>query len=268
MLRRLSSLFSCLALLRSSADGFIVPTSLASSALLIPPSDVGYTYYEYSDAQFSSLVLSVVNIGNIGSQVGDTIRSGIFGAAAVWAALFLVSVLCGILYTAVVMPGQVEGFEEMLKETSPEKYQELTSKLKEGETFMSRPDLVEELVEVGTSAIAEEGDKELKLVLERAKTEKEESGSIDMEKLGDDVKQLVGMTIEEYVNAEAEFEKNEFFQSVPILAKFMTETDTSSLLTAADECVAVDVFRFFKLNKVCLPLPLPFSFLGRPAMLI
>lgn len=241
MLRRLSSLFSCLALLRSSADGFIVPTSLASSALLIPPSsDLGYTYYEYSDAHFNSLVLSVVNIGNVGSQVGDTIRSGIFGAAAVWAALFLVSVLCGILYTAVVMPGQVEGFEEMLKETSPEKYQELTSKLKEGETFMSRPDLVEELVEVGTSAIAEEGDKELKLVLERAKTEKEESGSIDMEKLGDDVKQLVGMTIEEYVNAEAEFEKNEFFQSVPILAKFMTETDKELCALLKEEMMAAE----------------------------
>ena len=232
MLRRLSFFFSCLTLLRS-ADGFIVPTSLASSASLSLPSDICCTY---SNAQFSSLVLSVVNIGNIGSQVGDTIRSGIFGLAGLMAALFLVTVL----YTAVVMPGQVEGFEKMLKEASPEKYQELTSKLKEGETFMSRPDLVEELVEVGTSAIAEEGDNELKLVLERVKKEKEENGSIDMEKLGDDVKQLVGMTIEEYVNAETEFEKNEFLQSVPIFAKFMTETDKELCALLKEELMATE----------------------------
>lgn len=214
------SVIAYLALLRS-ADGFIVPSSLALasssvSVSLSPLADI----ICYSNVQYNSLVMSVVNIGNVGSQVGDSIRSVVFGVAGLMAALFLVTVL----YTAVVMPRQVEGFEKMLQETSPEKYQELASKLKEGETFMSRPDLVEELVEVGTSAIAEEGDNELKLVLERVKREKEENGSIDMEKLENDVQRLIGMTVEEYINAETEFEKNEFLQST-IFAKFMTETD-------------------------------------------
>ena len=105
---------------------------------------------------------------------------------------------------------------------------------------MSRPDLVEELVEVGTSAIAEEGDNELKLVLERVKKEKEENGSIDMETLGDDVKQLVGMTIEEYINSETEFERNEFLQSVPIFAKYMTETDKELCALLKEEMMAAE----------------------------
>ena len=221
LLRKLLPVIAYLALLHS-ADGFIVPSSLALaspsvSVSLSPPTDI----ICYSNVQYNSLVMSVVNIGNVGTQVGDSIRSIVFGVAGLMAALFLVTVL----YTAVVMPRQVEGFEKMLKETSPEKYQELASKLKEGETFMSRPDLVEELVEVGTSAIAEEGDNELKLVLERVKREKGENGSIDMEKLENDVQRLIGMTVEEYINAETEFEKNEFLQNVPIFAKFMTETD-------------------------------------------
>ena len=219
-LRKSLPVIAYLALLHS-ADGFIVPSSLALasssvSVSLSPPADI----ICYSNVQYNSLVMSVVNIGNVGSQVGDSIRSVVFGVAGLMAALFLVTVL----YTAVVMPRQVEGFEKMLKETSPEKYQELASKLKEGETFMSRPDLVEELVEVGTSAIAEEGDNELKHVLERVKREKEENGSIDMEKLENDVQRLIGMTVEEYINAETEFEKNEFLQNT-IFAKFMTETD-------------------------------------------
>mmetsp|Transcript_753 Transcript_753/g.1286 ORF Transcript_753/g.1286 Transcript_753/m.1286 type:complete len:253 (-) Transcript_753:62-820(-) len=222
------------------ADAFLVPASSTSSVPLahLSPAATGIATLNLLDAenmahayagvisadrqmQIDSLVLSVVNIGNVGSQVGDTIRSIIFGVVGFMVAISLASVL----YTAVVMPKQVEGFENMLKETSPEKYQELVAKLEEGETFMSRPDLVEELVEVGTSEIAAAGDKELKLVLERVQREKEETGSIDMEKVEDDVKKLVGMTVEEYTKAEAGFEKNEFLQKVPVFSKFMSETD-------------------------------------------
>lgn len=230
MLRILFTSFPCFTLL-SSVDGFLVPTSLASSVSLSPsaPASVACTstanvadvlspHQILQCLQYDSLVLSV---GNIGSEVGDSIRSIIFGIAGLLAAIFFVAVL----YTTLMMPKQVEGLENMLKDNSPEKYQELASKLKEGETFMSRPDLMEALVDVGTSEIAKVGDDELKLVLERVKREKEEYGLIDMEKLEDDVTKLVGMPVEEYIKAETEFEKNKFLQNVPVFAKFLTETD-------------------------------------------
>lgn len=166
---------------------------------------------------------------DIGAEAGDAFRSIIYGAIGFIVAVFVI--------TTVVTAFALPQFEEMVKESDPEKYESIKAKLGEGETTIwQRDDLVEELVSVGMSSVAAEGEEAFKELLARVKKEKVATGTIDMDKVEEELKEIYDFTIDEYIMGVRNFEKNQIIGDTPIFADaFVTETDKELVAILEEE---------------------------------
>ena len=164
------------------------------------------------------------------AQVGDTLRTVIFGAVGIMVAFSALTVL----YTQLVLPGQVENAVEMLKENDPERWAEIEAKLGEGETILERGDLLEELVDISMDRIATEGNAEMARMLEKMKSQLE-AGTFDMGEYEIEFEEAMDLTVEQYVNGMENFESNDKLKDNAMAKRFVTDTDREFVLLLRKE---------------------------------
>lgn len=164
------------------------------------------------------------------AQVGDTLRTVIFGAVGIMVAFSALTVL----YTQLVLPGQVENAVEMLKENDPERWAEIEAKLGEGETILERGDLLEELVDISMDRIATEGNAEMARMLEKMKSQLE-AGTFDMGEYEIEFEEAMDLTVEQYVTGMENFESNDKLKDNAMAKRFVTDTDREFVLLLRKE---------------------------------
>ena len=164
------------------------------------------------------------------AQVGDTLRTVIFGAVGIMVAFSALTVL----YTQLVLPGQVENAVEMLKENDPERWAEIEAKLGEGETILERGDLLEELVDISMDRIATEGNAEMARMLEKMKSQLE-GGTFDMGEYEIEFEEAMDLTVEQYVTGMENFESNDKLKDNAMAKRFVTDTDREFVLLLRKE---------------------------------
>ena len=164
------------------------------------------------------------------AQVGDTLRTVIFGAVGIMVAFSALTVL----YTQLVLPGQVENAVEMLKENDPERWAEIEAKLGEGETILERGDLLEELVDISMDRIATEGNAEMARMLEKMKSQLE-AGTFDMGEYEIEFEEAMDLTVEQYVTGMENFESNDKLKDNAMAKRFVTDADREFVLLLRKE---------------------------------
>ena len=164
------------------------------------------------------------------AQVGDTLRTVIFGAVGIMVAFSALTVL----YTQLVLPGQVENAVEMLKENDPERWAEIEAKLGEGEIILERGDLLEELVDISMDRIATEGNAEMARMLEKMKSQLE-AGTFDMGEYEIEFEEAMDLTVEQYVTGMENFESNDKLKDNAMAKRFVTDTDREFVLLLRKE---------------------------------
>lgn len=162
--------------------------------------------------------------------MGDTLRTVIFGAVGIMVAFSALTVL----YTQLVLPGQVENAVEMLKENDPERWAEIEAKLGEGETILERGDLLEELVDISMDRIATEGNAEMARMLEKMKSQLE-AGTFDMGEYEIEFEEAMDLTVEQYVTGMENFESNDKLKDNAMAKRFVTDTDREFVLLLRKE---------------------------------
>jgi len=218
---------------------FVDPTTMAAQRAtmktLSSPSS--------SLAAFEPMLISTTTIS--GSEVGDTLRSIVFtdvGAEAgdafrsiIYGAIGFIA--CVFLITTVATAFALPQFEEIVKESDPEKYESIKAKLGEGETTIwQRDDLVEELFSVGMASAAAGGEEAMKELLAKVKKEKVETGTIDMDKVEEELKEITDFTIDGYVVGVRNFEKKQRTGDTSIFEDaFVTETDKELVAILEEE---------------------------------
>ena len=164
------------------------------------------------------------------AQVGDTLRTVIFGAVGIMVAFSALTVL----YTQLLLPGQVENAVEMLKENDPERWAEIEAKLGEGEIILERGDLLEELVDISMDRIATEGNAEMARMLEKMKSQLE-AGTFDMGEYEIEFEEAMDLTVEQYVTGMENFESNDKLKDNAMAKRFVTDTDREFVLLLRKE---------------------------------
>eukprot|EP00562_Extubocellulus_spinifer_P012519 CAMPEP_0178542462 /NCGR_PEP_ID=MMETSP0697-20121206/2073_1 /TAXON_ID=265572 /ORGANISM="Extubocellulus spinifer, Strain CCMP396" /LENGTH=219 /DNA_ID=CAMNT_0020174867 /DNA_START=158 /DNA_END=817 /DNA_ORIENTATION=+ len=166
---------------------------------------------------------------DVGAEAGDAFRSIIYGAIGFIACVFLIATVATVL--------ALPQFEEIVKESDPEKYESIIAKLGEGETTIwQRDDLVEELFSVGMASAAAGGGGATKELLAKVKKEKVETGTIDMDKVEEELKEITDFTIDGYVVGVRNFEKKQRTGDTSIFEDaFVTETDKELVAILEEE---------------------------------
>ena len=129
------------------------------------------------------------------SQVSDDVRNVVIGIVVI---MVLVSAL-SVYVTQSVVPEQMNNLALMVKKEYPERWQELESKLNEGERMRDRPDLMTELTEIGMTMMKDESEQEMKrLVIMINETKKQ--GDKDVDSLRQTIEATLGCSIEDFVS--------------------------------------------------------------------
>mmetsp|Transcript_10369 Transcript_10369/g.14634 ORF Transcript_10369/g.14634 Transcript_10369/m.14634 type:complete len:264 (-) Transcript_10369:150-941(-) len=153
-----------------------------------------------------NILLPLYNPSSVAGQVGDGVRSIVFGIFAL-IGLFFVS---NILVLMFVLPKQAQDAADKLKEEYPEKYAKIEAQLNDGETIMDRPDLFMEVLENSMQAFMEADEEETKKTIEMIQQSLED-GSFDAEEMRPSIEEGLGMNIEFFIELKelAEEKKGE-----------------------------------------------------------
>jgi hypothetical protein len=160
------------------------------------------------------------------SQVGDGTRNLVIGIVVI---MVLVSAL-SVYVTQSLLPQQMNTLALMVKEEYPERWQELESKLNEGERMRDRPDLMTELTEIGVTMMKEESEQEMKELIVMV-NEKKSHGGEDIDSLREPIEASLGCSIENFVskaetNSGSEYLSNDRKELSELLkVEFITKND-------------------------------------------
>mmetsp|Transcript_20584 Transcript_20584/g.23619 ORF Transcript_20584/g.23619 Transcript_20584/m.23619 type:complete len:231 (-) Transcript_20584:84-776(-) len=131
----------------------------------------------------------------------------------------IINIVYGILIIAILIaafttyisrsfvPEQMNSVALMVRDQTPEKWDEIQSKLNQGERVRDRPDLMAELVEAGIGLMKEETDEEMTLLINLLKKKGSDENTI-IERAS--IESVVGCSIEDFVrkaetNADSQY---------------------------------------------------------------
>mmetsp|Transcript_38222 Transcript_38222/g.83913 ORF Transcript_38222/g.83913 Transcript_38222/m.83913 type:complete len:260 (-) Transcript_38222:36-815(-) len=227
------------ALMTTKVVAFVDPTTMAAQrATMKTLSSPSSSLAAFEPMLTSTTTISGSEVGDtlrsivftdVGAEAGDAFRSIIYGAIGFIACVFLIATVATVL--------ALPQFEEIVKESDPEKYESIKAKLGEGETTIwQRDDLVEELFSVGMASAAAGGEEAMKELLAKVKKEKVETGTIDMDKVEEELKAISGtdFTVDGYIMAVQRIGDTSIFANA-----FVTETD-KELVAILEEELNVD----------------------------
>jgi hypothetical protein len=170
----------------------------------------------------SSLMLGL----DFSSQVDDGVRNLVLGIVVI---MVLVSAL-SVYVTQSVLPEQMNNLAVMVKEEYPERWQELESKLNEGERIRDRPDLMTELTEMGVTMMKDESEQEMKSLIVMI-NEKKSQGGEGIYIMREPIEATLRCSIEDFVskaetNADSEYLTNDRKELSELLkAEFVKKDD-------------------------------------------
>jgi hypothetical protein len=188
-----------------STNAFVTPPNNRANALTFCSST---TVHKRPTASILPTALSafdshggVTNSGSLmlgldlNSRVSDDVRNVVIGIVVI---MVLVSAL-SVFVTQSVLPEQMNNLALMVKAEYPERWQELESKLNEGERIRDRLDLMTELTEIGVSIMKEESEQEMKQLVIMINESKKEGGE-DTDSLREPIEATLGCSIEDFVS--------------------------------------------------------------------
>jgi hypothetical protein len=147
----------------------------------------------HGGATSGSLMLGL----DLSSQVDDGVRNFVIGIVVV---MILVSAL-SVYITQSLLPEQMNTLALMVKEDYPERWQELESKLNEGERIRDRPDLMSELAEIGVMMMKDESEQEMKeLIVLINKKKSQEGEDVLLDSLRERIEASLGCSIEDFLS--------------------------------------------------------------------
>jgi hypothetical protein len=185
-----------------SANAFVAPANRANALTFcsttvhkLPTASIPTALSAFNShgggATSGSLMIGL----DFSSQVDDGVRNVVIGIVLI---MVLASALA-VYVTQSVLPVQMNNLALMVQKEYPERWQELESKLNEGERMRDRPDLMTELTEIGVTMMKEESEQEMKkLVIMINETKKQ--GGEDIDSLREPIEATLGCSIEDFVS--------------------------------------------------------------------
>lgn len=194
------TLISLLLAVASHASAFVMPQSktaafcctrrstphnnpLSSSLRMMVPIDDDYY-------PITNLMLAGVDLN---TAVSDGVRNVVVGITVI---LVLISAV-SLYVTKSYLPEQMNQLALMIQKENPERWQEIESKLLEGERIRDRPDLMAELTNVGVEMMMVESDDELQRLIIMIRDQKEQGQSVG--KLREPLEAALDNSIEAFI---------------------------------------------------------------------